>query len=161
MSMKIGWSALACIWVVGCGAGPSDGDGSAGGSSSCNGGCERDLWPRLILGISGSTPEAELDVVVLAEGDRSGEREAHRGGCPTSLPARYLCSYGILSSPNDSTMTLTLTLKGSGASEEVVIDLAEYNYCGRQISYLLVEHDGASLIAGEPTLISPCQSIPE
>jgi hypothetical protein len=159
--MKIGWSALACIWVVGCGAGPSDGDGSAGGSSSCNGGCERDLWPRLILGISGSTPEAELDVVVLAEGDRSGEREAHLGGCPTSLPARYLCSYGILSSPNDSTMTLTLTLKGSGASEEVVIDLAEYNYCGRQISYLLVEHDGASLIAGEPTLISPCQSIPE
>ncbi|WP_438039323.1 hypothetical protein [Sorangium sp. So ce128] len=159
--MKIGLSAIACVLVVGCGAGPSEGDGSAGGASRCNGRCERSIWPRLILGISGSTPEAEPAVVVLAEGDRSGELDVHLGGCPTSLPARYLCSYGIVPSTKDSTVTLTLTLKGTGASEEVVIDLAEYNTCGRQISYLLVEHDGASLKVGEPTLISPCQSIPE
>ncbi|WP_437568616.1 hypothetical protein [Sorangium sp. So ce542] len=161
--MRIWWSALACVLVVGCVSRPSEGDGPAdtGGSSRCNGSCERDLWPRLILGISGSKPEAELDVVVVAAGDSSGELDAHLQGCPTSLPARYLCSYGIIPSPKDSTVTLTLTLKGGGASEEVVIDLAEYNTCGRQISYLLVEHDGASLKLGAPTLISPCQSIPE
>jgi hypothetical protein len=132
---------LQCIWS-GCGSESTD--------DECKNECETLDWPRLILAIAGPAGGQVDDVQVeYASGAR---RPADSALCPRELPASLTCTYTAIGA---GPITVTVSAPGR-ASASQMIELADFNYCARDIAYVEIEVNEEETVFHETRYLSPC-----
>lgn len=122
----------------------------------CANDCERNDWPRAIVGIDcdDGGPPVGMTAVYLPDGRES---EGDRNGCPVQLDGSgYTCSVSF--STNPSVTSLELRAQRDGAEATTVVPMREFNYCGRDIAYVELSCAGGDISFGAPQYISPCSN---
>ncbi len=142
--------------------------GSIGGcgssSATCVGSCEQNDWPRAVIwilppeGYAGE--ESTLLQSVVAETPSGLLLQGTYRGCP--VVGTFFCSYSFTTAPGDKSLRLRITLR-NGQTLVKDMELAEHNYCGREIAAVRVIMRSLDDVAfGEPQYVSPCsQALPE
>lgn len=150
---------LGCL-AVGCSSSTGSTDGgveSAAPSGNCASSCERNDWPRLILGVLYPRSQPSIATVTYAHiTDHSGTvRRPVSGGCPSAN--NFVCTYSWSPSPSDEMVDLEIGIS-DGATLAREVRLGGFNYCARDIAYVeLVMSQEPKL---EPTrYISPCSEL--
>ena len=126
----------------------------AGCTDECANDCERNDWPRVIVGID---CEDDGSPVAVAGVDSPGgsERDGDRNGCPVELDGSgYACSVTFTTTP--SVKSLELRARRDDVEASTVLPLREFNYCGREIAYIELFCAGEDMRFGDPEYISPC-----
>ena len=121
-------------------------------AQGCRSSCERNLWPRLVVGITGGIKARTATAT-----NESGEAiNGLSGGCPQEFSNP--CSFSWITGP--STMRLQLRIELSdGSTYETSVDLQTHNYCGRNIAYVELALENQSRGFQEPEYISPCAGL--
>lgn len=150
---------LGCL-AVGCSSSTGSTDGgveSAAPSGNCASSCERNDWPRLILGVLYPRSQPSIATVTYAHiTDHSGTvRRPVSGGCPSAN--NFVCTYSWSPSPSDEMVDLEIGIS-DGATLAREVRLGGFNYCARDIAYVeLVMSQAPEL---EPTrYVSPCSGL--
>lgn len=146
--------ALCLLFSLGCVSKSGGGHGelvedAAAASFDCSSSCERNDWPRLILGIVGGL-EGGLTVDAVDSGGRVSLSTPR--GCP--FATNYVCSHSWTPGPN--TDLLTIRVRGEGVEMMWDVRLGEHNYCGRDIAYVELRIDKSPWVASRVRLLSPC-----
>lgn len=84
--------------------------------------------------------------------------EGNREGCPEA--PGIVCSYSFFTNPSDRSVTLLIEpAAGTGPPARAEIPLGAFNYCGRDIAYVVVTLVPGSLPqTAPPRLVSPCET---
>ena len=121
-------------------------------SNGCVSDCERQFWPRVIVGILKNPDQFSL----MAQFNQSGMTNVIRNtACPTELEGRS-CTFSTWSGKDDTAVTLRLS-DGAGAPiSEDTFALGAFNYCGRDIAYVEFTPDAGTGSWSEPRYLTPC-----
>jgi hypothetical protein len=148
------WLTIACLSTsipVACSPKQS---GATVAPDACANECERNDWPRLILGVLDSG--ANVSVAVRTNGQ---EFAVTVGGCPVEFDTqRMLCSYSFSAAPSQALLTLAVTSDGVALPTHDV-QLSTYNSCARSIAYVELSSDTDVYTWSETRFINPCSSI--
>lgn len=137
-------SLASVVAIVGC---------RSANDAGCSA-CERGINPRLVVGqLSGNTA-----VRIVAEFDEDGVSDGG-GVCVGRLdPTRYTCSASFPSGPANTSAVVRLELDGMQLGETTV-ELAEHNYCGREIAYVEFSLTDAGVEWSDVIYVSPCDEL--
>lgn len=149
-------SLLAGALLFGAAACSSSPDAPPGGE--CVNDCESNLWPRLIVDVPASGDAGTAPPVQLSVRYADGRVAAgNAGGCPEV--DNVLCTVSFGATPSDTQVVLRAERAGQAAVEKD-ISLAPFNYCGREIAYVVVQVDGSGAPQVGPTrYLSPCSGL--
>jgi len=109
----------------------------------------------LIVGVLASPVE---NVRVRIRDVKGALFEGNREGCPEA--PGIVCSYSFFTSPSDRSVTLLIEpAAGMGHPARAEIPLGGFNYCGRDIAYVVVTLvPGSGPRIAPPRLVSPCET---
>jgi hypothetical protein len=151
---------LALMVVTGCSNSATKPGQLSEDSSTCQAGCESNLWPRAIINLlppQGFTgDEVQLASMRGRFGDLMQDGRPH--GCPTELPETLRCSYSFFATPADRTFEL-IVAPTDGAEFQQEVKLGPFNTCGRSIAYVTVDLAPAARTISESRFVSPCSGL--
>lgn len=117
----------------------------------CISSCERELWPRVIVGVLGDAQGVSL-TAELEGGDRI---EIHRNACPTQLdPTRFVCSFALWTGEADALLNLSLLGANGSVLSSMTVTLKPFNYYEQNIAYLELTPESGDW--SEVRYLNPC-----
>lgn len=118
------------------------------------GDCENQLWPRVVVTLSSSTWSTD-EISVTATTDSGAEFELPEQPCPDF--GGVVCTYTYFASPSDR--WVNIVARGRDVEVEQRIELAPFNRCAKEISFVTLSGQEESLSFGDVSLISPCNRL--
>jgi hypothetical protein len=123
--------------------------------ASCKNSCERNDWPRLIVGLLPT--QSKVGVVMRTS---NGAFPATEGGCPTEFDSqRMFCSFSYSAAAAETKVSLEVSVDGVALPPQEVT-LEAFNHCARNIAYVELALEGTSPTWSAARYINPCESVP-